>query len=46
MLPDSRRVRLNPKRVREGHDPKIEKAIDVVMDQLKKTPVNYGRRPS
>jgi len=37
---------LNPKLVREGHDPQLEKAIDVVMYQLKKTPVDYGRRPS
>ena len=37
---------LNPKFVRESHDPQIEKAIDVVMGQLKKTPVNYARRPS
>ncbi len=39
-------VEMNPKLVREGHDPQLEKAVEVVIEQLKKTPVNYGKRPS
>jgi tricorn protease len=39
-------VEMNPKLVREGHDPQLEKAVEVVMEQLKKSPVNYGKRPS
>jgi tricorn protease len=39
-------VEMNPKLVREGHDPQLEKAVEVVLDQLKKSPVNYGKRPA
>jgi tricorn protease len=39
-------VEMNPKLVREGHDPQLEKAVEVVLAQLKKDPVNYGTRPS
>src|SRR5215471_14983305 len=39
-------VEMNPKLVREGHDPQLEKAVDVVMAQLQKSPVNYGKRPA
>ena len=39
-------VEMNPKLVREGHDPQLEKAVEVVLDRLKKNPVNYGQRPS
>lgn len=39
-------VEMNPKLVRQGHDPQLEKAVEVVLDRLKKNPVNYGTRPS
>ena len=39
-------VEMNPKVVREGHDPQLEKAVDVAMAMLKEKPVNYGKRPS
>jgi tricorn protease len=39
-------VEMDPKLVRAGHDPQLEKAIDVVLEGLKKSPVNYGKRPS
>ncbi len=39
-------VEMDPKLVREGHDPQLEKAVEVVMEQLQKSPVNYGKRPS
>jgi tricorn protease len=38
-------VMMDPKLVREGHDPQLEKAVEVVMERLKKNPVNYGKRP-
>jgi tricorn protease len=38
-------VEMNPKLVREGHDPQLEKAVELALDQLKKNPVNYGKRP-
>jgi tricorn protease len=38
-------VDMDPKLVREGRDPQLEKAVQVVMDQLKKSGVNYGHRP-
>ena len=38
-------VEMNPKLVREGHDPQLEKAVEVALEQLKKNPVNYGQRP-
>jgi tricorn protease len=39
-------VEMDPKLVRGGHDPQLEKAIEVVLEGLKKNPVNYGKRPS
>jgi len=30
-------VEMDPKLVREGHDPQLEKAVEVALDQLKKT---------
>ena len=39
-------VEMNPKLVREGHDPQLEKAVEVALDLLQKNPVNYGTRPS
>jgi tricorn protease len=39
-------VEMDPKLVREGHDPQLEKAVEVLMAQMKKTPVTYGTRPA
>jgi tricorn protease len=39
-------VEMDPKLVRQGHDPQLEKAVEVVVERLKKNPVNYGTRPS
>ena len=44
-VPPDHEVEMNPKLVREGHDPQLEKAV-VVLEQLKKSSVNYGKRPS
>jgi tricorn protease len=35
-----------PDLVVQGHDPQLEKAIDLVMDQLKKNPVRIPSRPA
>jgi tricorn protease len=39
-------VEMDPKLVREGHDPQLEKAVAVALDRLSKNPVNYGKRPA
>ncbi len=38
-------VELDPKAVREGHDPQLERAVEVVMDLLKKNPLPERKRP-
>ncbi len=39
-------VEMDPKLVREGHDPQLEKAVEVVMEMLKKNPPpTYARPP-
>jgi tricorn protease len=38
-------VEYDPKAVREGHDPQLEKAIEVVMDLLTKNPLPTPHRP-
>jgi tricorn protease len=38
-------VELDPKLVREGHDPQLEKAVEVVMDLLKNNPVPKPNKP-
>ena len=39
-------VELTPKDWREGHDPQLERAVQVVMDQLQKNPPALAKRPS
>jgi tricorn protease len=38
-------VELDPKLVREGHDPQLERAVQVVLDELKKNPVPTYPKP-
>ena len=38
-------VEMDPKLVREGHDPQLEKAVEVVMDLLAKNPPPQPKRP-
>lgn len=38
-------VELDPEAVRQGRDPQLEKAIEVVMDELKRNPPPQARRP-
>jgi tricorn protease len=39
-------VELDPKLVREGHDPQLEKAVELVMQQLGEHPLPSYKRPS
>jgi tricorn protease len=39
-------VELDPKLVREGRDPQLEKAVEVVLDQLKKNPLPQHKKPA
>jgi tricorn protease len=38
-------VELDPALVRQGHDPQLEKAVEVVMDELRKNPPPVVKRP-
>jgi len=38
-------VELDPKAMRQGHDPQLETAIRVVMDELKEHPLTQPQRP-
>ena len=39
-------VEMDPKLVREGHDPQLEKAVEVVLEMLKKNPPATYKRPA
>ncbi len=38
-------VELDPKAVREGHDPQLERAVEWLLDSLKKNPLQKAKRP-
>jgi tricorn protease len=38
-------VEMDPKSVKEGHDPQLERAVAIALEQLKKTPPPEPRRP-
>ena len=38
-------VELTPAAVRQGHDPQLERAVQVALENLKKTPENQAKRP-
>ncbi|HLY62554.1 MAG TPA: PDZ domain-containing protein [Terriglobia bacterium] len=38
-------VELDPKLVRQGHDPQLEKAVEVILDLLRKNPPPVYKRP-
>jgi tricorn protease len=38
-------VELDPKAVREGHDPQLEKAVEVVLSELEKHPIPAHHKP-
>jgi tricorn protease len=39
-------VELDPEAVRSGHDPQLEKAVEVVVQELDKNPVPHPKRPA
>src|SRR5262249_52909562 len=39
-------VEFDPKEVREGHDPQLEKAVEIVLAELKKHPPRQYKRPA
>jgi tricorn protease len=39
-------VDMDPEAVREGHDPQLEKAVQVVMEELAAHPVPQPKRPA
>jgi tricorn protease len=45
VIPDVE-VELDPKLVRQGKDPQLEKAIEIVMDELTKNPLPKPKRPA
>jgi tricorn protease len=38
-------IELDPKAVRQGHDPQLEKAVQLVMEELEKNPMPHPKRP-
>jgi tricorn protease len=44
-VPPDVEVEYDPKAVREGHDPQLEKAVELVMAELKKYPPTKAQRP-
>jgi tricorn protease len=39
-------VEMDPAQVRQGHDPQLERAVEVVMEELKKNPPpSYSKPP-
>jgi tricorn protease len=45
-VPPDVEVEYDPKAVREGHDPQLEKAVEVVMEMLNKHPLPTPKRPA
>jgi len=39
-------VELDPKAVRDGHDPQLERAVEVVLSDLEKNPIPTHRKPA
>ena len=39
-------VEMTPKLVIEGHDPQLEKAVEVMLEELEKAPVVRPQRPA
>ena len=44
-MPPDIEVDLDPLSVRQGHDPQLEKAVEVIMAELEKNPVPRPKRP-
>ena len=44
-VPPDIEVEMTPKLVIEGHDPQLEKAVEVVLEELERSPVKKVSRP-
>ncbi len=44
-VPPDVEVELDPYEVRKGHDPQLEKAVEVVLEELRKNPPKQPKRP-
>jgi tricorn protease len=44
-VPADVEVELEPKAVREGRDPQLEKAVELVLAKLKESPITKVKRP-
>jgi tricorn protease len=44
-IPPDIKVEMDPRLVREGHDPQLEKAVEVIMQMLQKNPLPVHERP-
>ncbi len=44
-MPPDIEVEMTPKLVIEGHDPQLEKAVEVVLEELERNPVKKVSRP-
>ena len=38
-------VEMDPALIRQGHDPQLEKAVEVILEQLKKNPLPQYKKP-
>ncbi len=45
-VPPDVEVEFDPKEVRQGKDPQLAKAVEMVMEELKKNPVQHPQRPT
>src|SRR5262249_44521886 len=45
-VPPDVEVELDPKSVHEGHDPQLERAVNIALDQLKRNPPPEPHRPA
>jgi tricorn protease len=44
-VPPDIEVEMTPKLVIEGHDPQLEKAVEVVLEELERSPIKKVSRP-
>ena len=45
-VPPDVEVEMDPKAWREGRDPQLEKAIEIVKEELAKNPLKWPKRPA
>ena len=45
-IPPDVEVELDPAAVRQGHDPQLEKAVQILLDDLQKHPLPIHKKPA